>query len=66
MGKNEADQSGARKLERSRAKRALNRERGVEQEEQSTVRRSGRSGVYCIKQYINIIVNRRYWIRSEK
>ena len=66
MGKNGADQSGARRSDRSRAKRALNRERTADQEEQSVVRRAGQSGVECRKQYINIRVKRSEQIRAEK
>ena len=39
-GKNGAYQSGARRSERSRAKRALNRERRAEQEERGVVRKA--------------------------
>ena len=60
------DQSGERRSERSRAKRALNRERRSEQEEKIVVRISGRSGVECINQYITIRLNRSKQIRAEK
>ena len=60
------DQSGERRSERSRPKRALNRERGADQEERSIVRRARRSGVDCRKHYITIIVKRSDQIRADK
>ena len=66
MGENGADQSGSRRSERRRAKRALNREIREEQEERSVVRRAGRSVVEYRKQYINIRVKRSEQIRAEK
>ena len=66
IGENWEDQHGARRLERSREKRALNREIRAEKEERSVVRRSGRIEVECRKQYITIKVNSIKQIRANK
>ena len=63
MGRIRLEQYDCRGAEK---KIALNRGRRAEQEEQSAVRREGRSGVECRKQYTNIRIKRSKQIRVDK
>ena len=65
VGGDGAGQSGSRRSESIRAKRALNIEIRADQEERSVVRRAGWSGVGCSK-YITIRVKRIKNIREDK